>query len=273
LVLYARSLKKAHIVAVYGGSSIVEQMRLLKKGAHIIVATPGRLLDLIRRKAVRTDHIRYSVLDEADEMLSMGFQEDIHAILDHTPDTKRTWLFSATMPSAAAQIAKTFMKNPTEIAMGRRNISAENIDHSCYVVKEKDRYAALKRLIDYAPDIYGLIFCRTRRETRAVAEKLMKDGYNAEALHGDLSQEQRNSVMRKFRERTLQILVATDVAARGLDVDDITHVINYNLPDESERYTHRSGRTARAGKSGANPMCWSTPVKPGGSRSWKDGPR
>lgn len=250
LVLYARFLKKAHIVAVYGGSSIVEQMRLLKKGAHIIVATPGRLLDLIRRKAVRTDHIRYSVLDEADEMLSMGFQEDIHAILDHTPDSKRTWLFSATMPSAAAQIAKTFMKNPTEIAMGRRNISAENIDHSCFVVKEKDRYAALKRLIDYAPDIYGLIFCRTRQETRTVAEKLMKDGYNAEALHGDLSQEQRNYVMRKFRERTLQILVATDVAARGLDVDDITHVINYNLPDESERYTHRSGRTARAGKSG-----------------------
>jgi ATP-dependent RNA helicase DeaD len=250
LVLYARSLKKVHIVAVYGGSSIVEQMRLLKKGAHIIVATPGRLLDLIQRKAVKTNHIRYSVLDEADEMLSMGFQEDIHAILNHTPDTKRTWLFSATMPSAAAQIAKTFMKNPTEIAMGRRNISAENIDHSCYVVKEKDRYAALKRLIDYAPDIYGLIFCRTRRETRAVAEKLMKDGYNAEALHGDLSQEQRNSVMRKFRERTLQILVATDVAARGLDVDDISHVINYNLPDESERYTHRSGRTARAGKSG-----------------------
>ncbi len=250
LVQFARFLKKAHIVAVYGGSSIAEQMRLLKKGAHIIVATPGRLLDLIQRKAVKTGRIAYCVLDEADEMLSMGFQEDINAILSQTPDGRRTWLFSATMPSAAAQIAKTFMKNPVEIAMGRRNVSAENIHHTCYVVKEKDRYAALKRLIDYVPDIYGLIFCRTRQETRTVAEKLMKDGYNAEALHGDLSQEQRNYVMRKFREQTLQILVATDVAARGLDVDDITHVINYNLPDESDRYTHRSGRTARAGKSG-----------------------
>lgn len=258
LTQYARHLKKARVVAVYGGASISEQIRQLKKGAQIIVATPGRLLDLIQRKAFKTNHIRYSILDEADEMLSMGFQEDIDEILKQTPDDKRTWLFSATMPSAAARIAKKYMHDPVEVTIGRRNISAANISHTCYVIKEKDRYAALKRLIDYEPNIYGLIFCRTRHETRTVAEKLMKDGYNAEALHGDLSQEQRNVVMRKFREHTLQILVATDVAARGLDVDDITHVINYNLPDESERYTHRSGRTARAGKSGASMLLVNT---------------
>jgi ATP-dependent RNA helicase DeaD len=199
-----------------------------------------------------TDDIRFCVLDEADEMLSMGFQEELDEILKQTPPGKNTWLFSATMPSEAARIAKAYMTEPVEVTIGRQNEGAANIDHTCYVIKEKDRYAALKRLIDYVPDIYGLIFCRTREETRTVAEKLMKEGYNAEALHGDLSQDQRNSIMRKFRERTLQILVATDVAARGLDVDDITHVINYNLPDEAERYTHRSGRTARAGKSGAS---------------------
>jgi ATP-dependent RNA helicase DeaD len=245
-------LKDALCVAVYGGASIMEQIRSLKKGAQIIVATPGRLLDLIRRKAVRTADIRICVLDEADEMLSMGFQEELDEIMKLTPATKRTWLFSATMPSEAARIARAYMTDPVEVTIGRRNVSAANIEHTCYVIKEKDRYPALKRLIDFAPDIYGLIFCRTREETRAVAEKLMKDGYNAEALHGDLSQEQRTAIMRKFREHTLQILVATDVAARGLDVDAITHVINYNLPDEAERYTHRSGRTARAGKSGAS---------------------
>jgi len=249
---YARYVKKAGIVAVYGGASLADQVRKLRKGAQIIVATPGRLLDLINRKAVKTAHIKYAVLDEADEMLSMGFQEDINQILEHTPDNKHVWLFSATMPSEAARIAKAYMTDPREISIGRRNISAENIHHICYVVREKDRYLALKRLIDYVPDIYGLVFCRTRQETRTIAEKLMKGGYNAEALHGDLSQEQRSYVMRKYRERTLQILVATDVAARGLDVQDITHVINYNLPDEPERYTHRSGRTARAGKSGVS---------------------
>lgn len=258
LTKYARFIKNINIVAVYGGAGIGGQIRQIKKGAHIVVATPGRLLDLIRRKAVETRHIRYGVLDEADEMLSMGFQEDIDDILKQTPDNKHVWLFSATMPSAAARLAKTYMHEPVEISIGRRNVSAANIDHTCYVIKEKDRYAALKRLIDHEPDIYGLIFCRTRQETRTVSEKLMKEGYNAEALHGDLSQEQRNYVMRKFRERTLQILVATDVAARGLDVDDITHVINYNLPDDAERYTHRSGRTARAGKSGSSMLLVNT---------------
>lgn len=258
LIQYAHYIKKANIVSVYGGASIVDQMRQLKKGAHIIVATPGRLLDLIRRKAVATQQIQYGVLDEADEMLSMGFQEDIDDILKQLPENKHVWLFSATMPPGAARIAKTYMQDPVEISIGRRNEGAKNIEHTCFVIKEKDRYAALKRLIDHEPDIYGLIFCRTRQETRTVAEKLMKEGYNAEALHGDLSQEQRNAVMRKFRDRTLQILVATDVAARGLDVDDITHVINYNLPDDAERYTHRSGRTARAGKSGASMLLVNT---------------
>lgn len=258
LTQYARYIPNASIVSVYGGASIVEQMRQLKRGAHIIVATPGRLLDLIRRRAVSHRHIQYAVLDEADEMLSMGFQEDIDDILKQIPENKHIWLFSATMPPGAARIAKTYMHHPVEISIGQRNVGAKNIEHTCYVIKEKDRYAALKRLIDHEPDIYGLIFCRTRQETRTVAEKLMKEGYNAEALHGDLSQEQRNSVMRKFRDRTLQILVATDVAARGLDVDNITHVINYNLPDDAERYTHRSGRTARAGKSGASMLLVNT---------------
>jgi ATP-dependent RNA helicase DeaD len=258
LTLYARFMKNIQIVAVYGGASMGEQIRVLKKGAQIIVATPGRLLDLIRRKAVQTDDIRFGVLDEADEMLNMGFQEELDGILEQFPVQRHIWLFSATMPPAAARIAKTYMQDPVEISIGRRNIGAENIDHTAYVIKEKDRYAALKRLIDYEPDIYGLIFCRTRNETRIAAEKLMKEGYNAEALHGDLSQEQRNTVMRKFRTRSLQLLVATDVAARGLDVDDITHVIHYNPPDDAERYTHRSGRTARAGKSGASMLLLNT---------------
>jgi ATP-dependent RNA helicase DeaD len=247
---YGKYLKGCRIASVYGGASIENQIRQIKKGVQIVVATPGRLIDLIRRKAVRLSNVRYVVLDEADEMLSMGFQEDIDEILQQTPEDKYTWLFSATMPKAAERIARNYMTNPAEVTIGSRNKSADNISHICYVIREKDRYAALKRLIDYAPDIFGLIFCRTRNETQSVAEKLMKDGYHAESLHGDLSQAQRDYVMRKFRERNLQILVATDVAARGLDVDDITHVINYNLPDESERYTHRSGRTARAGKAG-----------------------
>jgi ATP-dependent RNA helicase DeaD len=252
LKLFARHIPNARIAAVYGGADIRDQITLIKKGAQIIVATPGRLLDLINRKAIKLSRVAYAVLDEADEILNMGFQEDIDDILERTPADKRTWLFSATMPAAAAKIADTYMTRPVTITVGSPNRAAENISHACYVVKEKNRYAALKRMIDYIPDIFGLIFCRTRIETQTVADKLMKDGYNAEPLHGDLSQMQRNQVMKKFRERTLQLLVATDVAARGLDVDDITHVINYNLPDEPDRYTHRSGRTARAGKSGVS---------------------
>ena len=250
LKLFARHIPNARIAAVYGGADIRGQITLIKKGAQIIVATPGRLLDLINRKAIKLGTVAYAILDEADEMLNMGFQEDIDDILKRTPSDKRTWLFSATMPNAAAKIADTYMPGPVTITAGSRNKAAENISHTCFVVKEKDRYAALKRMIDYIPDIFGLVFCRTRRETQTVADKLMKEGYNAEALHGDLSQMQRDQVMKKFREKTLKLLVATDVAARGLDVDDITHVINYNLPDEPDRYTHRSGRTARAGKSG-----------------------
>jgi ATP-dependent RNA helicase DeaD len=252
LKLFARQIPKARIVAVYGGAGIRDQITRIKKGAQIIVATPGRLLDLINRKAIKLERVAYAVLDEADEMLDMGFQEDIDDILERTPTHKRTWLFSATMPDAAAKIADTYMNRPVTITAGLPNKVAENISHACYVVKEKNRYSALKRMIDYIPDIFALIFCRTRMETQTVADKLMKDGYNAEALHGDLSQMQRDQVMKKFREGTLQLLVATDVAARGLDVDDITHVIHYNLPDEPDRYTHRSGRTARAGKSGVS---------------------
>ncbi|RJQ74414.1 MAG: DEAD/DEAH box helicase [Desulfobacteraceae bacterium] len=254
LAQYARYLDNVQITAVYGGAAISDQIRKIKRGTQIIVATPGRLLDLMNRSAVNISQVRFVVLDEADEMFSMGFQEDINDILKRTPESKRTWLFSATMPSSAARIAKTYMRDPVEVTVGRRNIGAANIDHTYFVIKEKDRYAALKRLIDFEPDIYGLIFCRTRAETATVAANLAGDGYQAEALHGDLSQEQRNQVMRKFRERALQLLVATDVAARGIDVEDISHVIHYNLPDEDERYTHRSGRTARAGKSGISLM-------------------
>jgi ATP-dependent RNA helicase DeaD len=238
------------VVAVYGGTDIRKQMTDIKRGASIIVATPGRLMDLINRKAISLADVDYVVLDEADEMLNMGFKEDIDAILDTTPETKNVWLFSATMPAEVARIAKTYMHDPLEVSIGHKNQSNENIDHIYYVVKERDRYAAVKRLIDFNPDIYGLIFCRTRQETASVAEKLGKEGYNAEPLHGDLSQAQRDRVMERFRAKDLQILVATDVAARGLDIDNITHVINYNLPDDIENYTHRSGRTARAGRKG-----------------------
>ncbi len=245
-------VSNANVVAVYGGASIENQRNQIRKGAQIIVATPGRLLDLINRKTVKLSKVSYLVLDEADEMLNMGFQEDIDAILENTPPQKRTWLFSATMPREVAKITKKYMENPVEITVGKKNISAENILHVNYVVKEKDRYQALKRIIDYYPDIYGLVFCRTRKETQETAEKLIKDGYNAEALHGDLSQAVRDKVMSRFKTKSIQVLIATDVAARGIDVQDITHVINYKLPDEAQNYTHRSGRTARAGKSGTS---------------------
>ena len=249
---YALHTPSARIAAVYGGADMRRQIDSVRRGAQIVVATPGRLLDLINRKAINLNGVSCAILDEADEMLNMGFQEDIDQILEKTPADKRTWLFSATMPAAAAKIADTYMVRPVTISAGLPNRTADNISHACYVVKEKDRYAALKRLIDFTPDIFGLIFCRTRMETQTVADKLMKDGYNAEPLHGDMTQTQRDQAMKKFRERTIRLLVATDVAARGLDVDDITHVINYKLPDEPERYTHRCGRTARAGKSGVS---------------------
>jgi ATP-dependent RNA helicase DeaD len=238
------------VVAVYGGTDIRRQMTQIKQGVSIVVATPGRLMDLINRKAVSLGNVEYVVLDEADEMLNMGFKEDIDSILEATPDFKNTWLFSATMPKEVERIAKNYMTDPFEISIGHKNQSNENIDHIYYMVKERDRYAALKRLIDFNPNIYGLIFCRTRSETASVAEKLSKDGYNSEPLHGDLSQVQRDRAMDRFRKKDLQLLVATDVAARGIDIDNITHVINYNLPDDIENYTHRSGRTARAGKKG-----------------------
>jgi ATP-dependent RNA helicase DeaD len=247
---YGKYLKPDGVVAVYGGADIRRQMKQIKDGASVIVATPGRLLDLIQRKALSLANVQIVVLDEADEMLNMGFKEDIDEILSKTPDTKDTWLFSATMPKEVAAIAKKFMDSPFEVSIGHKNQGNDNITHSFYVTKEKNRYEALKRLIDTNPEIFGLIFCRTRRETQEVAEKLAKENYNAEALHGDLSQAQRDRVMKLFRQRSLQLLVATDVAARGIDVDDISHVINYNLPDDIENYTHRSGRTARAGKTG-----------------------
>ncbi len=239
-----------NIVSVYGGASITDQIRLIKKGAQIVVATPGRLLDLINRKAIKLQTVSRVVLDEADEMLNMGFKEDIDAILEQTPANKLVWLFSATMPGAVRSIANNYMKDPVEVVVGKPNSIAANIDHRYYMMKEKDRYHALKRILDYYPDIFGLIFCRTRRETSQISDKLEKEGYDVVALHGDLTQAQRDAAMKKFRERTVKVLVATDVAARGLDVQDISHVIHYNLPDETENYTHRSGRTARAGKAG-----------------------
>ena len=247
---YAKYLPKVNVVAVYGGASIEEQARSLKKGAQIIVATPGRMQDMIRRNFVDISHINYCVLDEADEMLNMGFYEDITAILSHTPQEKSTWLFSATMPNEVAKIARKFMRKPIEITVGTRNQATNTVQHEYYMVSGRHRYQALKRLADANPDIFSVVFCRTKRDTQAVAEKLIEDGYNAAALHGDLSQNQRDLVMKSFRARQIQMLVATDVAARGIDVDDITHVIHYQLPDEIETYNHRSGRTGRAGKSG-----------------------
>ena len=243
-------MTKGNVVAVYGGASIEEQARNLKKGAQIIVATPGRMQDMIRRNFVDISHINHCVLDEADEMLNMGFYEDITAILSHTPKEKSTWLFSATMPNEVARIARQFMRKPIEITVGTRNQASSTVQHEYYVVNGRHRYQALKRLADANPDIFSVVFCRTKKDTQAVAEKLIEDGYNAAALHGDLSQNQRDLVMKSFRARQIQMLVATDVAARGIDVDDITHVIHYQLPDEIETYNHRSGRTGRAGKSG-----------------------
>jgi len=247
---FTERFKKLNIVAVYGGASISEQIRKVKRGAQIIVATPGRLIDLLGKKAVNLSTIKYVVLDEADEMLNMGFKEDIDEILSTTPDTKITWLFSATMPKEVRAIAKNYMSHPEEITVGDKNAGNVNIEHQYVVTQERDKYNALKRILDYTPEIFGLIFCRTRIDTQRIAESLMKDGYNADALHGDLNQAQRDRVMMKFRQRAVQILVATDVAARGIDVENITHVIHMNMPDEMEFYTHRSGRTARAGKKG-----------------------
>ncbi len=237
-------------VAVYGGADIVRQIKKIQAGVHIVVATPGRLTDIINRKKVDLSHVRTLVLDEADEMLDMGFQEDLDAILEQTPAEKRTLLFSATMPNEVRRIASNYMKDPFEITIGTKNSGAVTVSHQAYIVSSKNRYLALKRLADFYPDIYGIVFCRTREETKEVADKLMSDGYNADALHGDLSQAQRDYVMKKFRNKNLNMLVATDVAARGLDVHDLTHVINYSIPDDLETYTHRSGRTGRAGKEG-----------------------
>lgn len=249
---YSRHRSGLNVVAVYGGSPIMTQIRELKRGAQIIVATPGRLLDLIERRVARLEQVSMVVLDEADEMLNMGFKDELDAILSKAPKERLTWLFSATMAKGVARIAANYQKDPVEVSVGGRNESAANIEHLCFMIHEKDRYQALKRILDFLPDIYGLVFCRTRAETQQVAEKLMADGYQAESLHGDLSQTQRDAVMRKFRQKTITILVATDVAARGIDVDDITHVIHYKLSDEVAAYTHRSGRTARAGKSGVS---------------------
>jgi len=247
---YGKHYNGLNVVAIYGGASITDQARNIKKGAQIIVATPGRMKDMIGRRMIDISKIEYCVLDEADEMLNMGFYEDITEILSHSPEDKSTWLFSATMPREVSAIAKKFMFDPVEITVGGKNMGAENVSHEYYLVNARDRYQALKRLADANPSIFSVIFCRTKRDTQKVAELLIEDGYSAAALHGDLSQNQRDLVMKSFRNRQIQMLVATDVAARGIDVEDITHVINYQLPDEIETYTHRSGRTGRAGKTG-----------------------
>ncbi|WP_338647948.1 DEAD/DEAH box helicase [Flavobacterium sp. KS-LB2] len=249
---YSKYEKGINVVAVYGGASITEQARDIKRGAQIIVATPGRMQDMINRGLVNISQISFCILDEADEMLNMGFYEDIVNILSTTPDEKNTWLFSATMPAEVARIGKQFMKDPIEITVGAKNSGSATVSHEFYLVNARDRYEALKRLADANPDIFSVVFCRTKRDTQAVAEKLIEDGYSAAALHGDLSQAQRDGVMKSFRGRQIQMLVATDVAARGIDVDNITHVVNYQLPDEIETYNHRSGRTGRAGKLGTS---------------------
>ena len=249
---YSKYVDGLKVLPVYGGSSIESQIRSLKKGVHIIVATPGRLLDLMKRRTVSLATVTNVVMDEADEMLNMGFSEDINAILSEVPQERNTLLFSATMSDEIARISKNYLHNAREITIGRRNEGTANVRHVVYMVHAKDKYETLKRIVDYNPKIYGIIFCRTKRETQEIADKLMQEGYNADSLHGDLSQTQRDLVMQKFRIRNLQLLVATDVAARGLDVDDLTHIINYGLPDDTESYTHRSGRTGRAGKTGTS---------------------
>ena len=249
---FAASLPAVRVLAVYGGADIKPQLAALERGVQVVVATPGRMLDVLRRKRVDFSKVARVVLDEADEMLNMGFEEDIEAILSTVPESAQTLLFSATMPREVATISRKYMSSPVEVTVGTRNSGAENVSHEYYVIQAKDRYAALRRIVDIYPRMYGIVFCRTRIETQQVADRLTVDGYNAQALHGDLSQMQRDSVMKKFRNRHVQILVATDVAARGLDVEDLSHVINYNLPDELNAYTHRSGRTGRAGKEGVS---------------------
>ena len=252
MVVYGKAIKGVNIVAIYGGANIQEQANKIKRGAQIVVATPGRLKDMIKRRLVDISAIKYCVLDEADEMLNMGFYEDIKDILTNTPNDKNSWLFSATMPPEVNRIAKKFMNNPQEITVGTKNSSAKNIEHQYFIVPGRERYAALRAVVSMNTDIFGVVFCRTKIETQKVADKLIQDGYKAAAIHGDLSQNQRDIVMQSFRKKKIQLLVATDVAARGIDVDDITHVINYQLPDETEVYTHRSGRTGRAGKKGTS---------------------
>ena len=252
MTTYGSGMKNLNIVAVYGGANISEQAKKVKRGAQIIVATPGRLKDMIKRKLVNITNIQYCVLDEADEMLNMGFYEDIKDILKNTPNDKDSWLFSATMPPEVNIIAKKFMHEPHEITIGTKNSSSKNIEHQFYIVSGRERYNALRAVVSLNPEIFACVFCRTKIETQKVAEKLINDGYKAAAIHGDLSQNQRDAVMQSFRKKKIQLLIATDVAARGIDVDDITHVINYQLPDEIETYTHRSGRTGRAGKLGTS---------------------
>ncbi len=248
--LFKKFLPGMHVIAVYGGTSIGMQIRDLKRGVQIVVATPGRLIDLIERKAINLEQIKYVVLDEADEMLNMGFQDDIEFILQNTPKREATWLFSATMPSEIRRVSKKYMQAPMEITVGKMNTANKSVDHQYYVTAAHHRYETLKRLIDFNPGIYGLIFTRTKADAQGIAEKLTREGYDIDALHGDLTQQQRDKVMGEFRDKTLQLLIATDVAARGIDVKEITHVINYELPDDVEVYTHRSGRTGRAGSTG-----------------------
>ena len=250
LAKYSKFVTGINILAVYGGSDIKTQIRSLNKGAHIVIGTPGRTKDLIKRKKLNISRIARIILDEADEMLTMGFKDDLEMILSHTPKEKQTLLFSATMSKKVIAITESYMSNPEKIAAAQMNITAENVEHIYYMVNAKDRYEVVKRIADINPNIYGIVFCRTRRETKDIANKLMNDGYNADTLNGDLSQAERDEVMGRFRKRQLQLLVATDVAARGLDVDDLSHIINFNLPDDFEIYVHRSGRTGRAGKKG-----------------------
>ncbi|MBQ3961650.1 MAG: DEAD/DEAH box helicase, partial [Muribaculaceae bacterium] len=252
LTAYAKYMPDVKVLPVYGGSNIETQIKALKKGVQVVVATPGRLIDLINRNVITLKYVRTVVLDEADEMLNMGFVDDINEILAYVPGERKMLLFSATMPREIAQIAKNYMNNPQEYVVGTRNESSANVHHIYYMVNAKQKYLALKRIVDYLPRIYGIIFCRTRATAQEVASQLIQDGYDADALHGDLSQAQRDAVMKKFRERNLQLLVATDVAARGLDVDDLTHIISYSLPDDNDIYNHRSGRTGRAGKYGVS---------------------
>src|SRR6185295_3933940 len=247
---FKKHSKNIFTEAVYGGASIMMQIRNLKKGVQIVVATPGRLIDMIERKAIDLQKVKYMVLDEADEMLNMGFRDDIDFVLKNTVNRESTWMFSATMPAAVKAISKNFMHNPQEVTVGKKNTANVNIDHQYFITPAQSRYETLKRLVDFNPGMYGIIFTRTKADAQEVTERLVKEGYDIEALHGDLTQQQRDKVMQRFRDKNIQLLIATDVAARGIDVEGITHVINYELPDDMEVYTHRSGRTARAGKSG-----------------------